>query len=147
MRPYMFLRHQYERGFCGLNGGYGWGTTTNVTTVSAPLVDGIAFEANVLDPARQLAGTGLVPGITGLANSGVASVNQNGFIGGRQIGYNYQTGSNLIVGLEADFQGAAIPPRAAQCFLAAVLKTAVGESLPWVRIPPLPPVSADFRWF
>ena len=33
------------------------------------------------------------------------------------------------------------PPagRVAEWFKAAVLKTAVGESLPWVRIPPLPP--------
>ena len=29
--------------------------------------------------------------------------------------------------------------RVAEWFKAAVLKTAVGESLPWVRIPPLPP--------
>ena len=30
----------------------------------------------------------------------------------------------------------------AEWFKAAVLKTAVGESLPWVRIPPLPPATA-----
>ena len=30
----------------------------------------------------------------------------------------------------------------AERFKAAVLKTAVGESLPWVRIPPLPPRAA-----
>jgi hypothetical protein len=29
----------------------------------------------------------------------------------------------------------------AEWFKAAVLKTAVGESLPWVRIPPLPPIN------
>jgi len=28
----------------------------------------------------------------------------------------------------------------AEWFKAAVLKTAVGESPPWVRIPPLPPI-------
>ena len=32
-------------------------------------------------------------------------MNQNGFIGGGQIGYNYQWSPNFVVGLEADFQG------------------------------------------
>src|SRR5690606_21486389 len=37
------------------------------------------------------------------------------------------------------------PPdgRVAERFKAPVLKTGVGESLPWVRIPPLPPNTAD----
>jgi hypothetical protein len=35
--------------------------------------------------------------------------------------------------------------RVAEWFKAAVLKTAVGESLPWVRIPPLPPNIVDFK--
>jgi hypothetical protein len=30
--------------------------------------------------------------------------------------------------------------RVAEWFKAAVLKTAAGESPPWVRIPPLPPI-------
>jgi hypothetical protein len=32
-----------------------------------------------------------------------------------------------------------VPGRVAEWFKAAVLKTAVGASSPWVRIPPLPP--------
>ena len=32
----------------------------------------------------------------------------------------------------------------AEWFKAAVLKTAVGESLPWVRIPPCPPVLRSY---
>jgi hypothetical protein len=35
----------------------------------------------------------------------------------------------------------------AEWFKAAVLKTAVGASLPWVRIPPLPPTLFDFIEF
>jgi outer membrane immunogenic protein len=42
-----------------------------------------------------------VPGAS-LSGSG----NLNGFIGGGQIGYNWQTG-NVVLGLEADFQGSA----------------------------------------
>ena|GEM_PF-6919263 len=42
-----------------------------------------------------------------------------------------------------------ITGRVAEWFKAAVLKTAVGESPPWVRIPPLPPckLSAEFEFF
>ena len=72
--------------YAGLNAGYGWGATSNAGTVSLPLLDGVAAQANALDPLRQLPGTGLINGGTALANSGIANVNQNGFIGGGQIG-------------------------------------------------------------
>ena len=36
--------------------------------------------------------------------------------------------------------------RVAEWFKAAVLKTAVGASSPWVRIPPLPPQTKDVDW-
>ena len=94
--------------YLGLNAGYGGGVSSNATTASLPLFDGVASAADTLDPPRQLVGTGLVPGITALANSGVVHLKQNGFIGGGQIGYNYQWGPNFLVGLEADFQGARI---------------------------------------
>jgi outer membrane immunogenic protein len=94
--------------YAGLNAGYGWGTTTNATTVSAPLFDGVALAANNLDPRNQLLGTGLNNGITALANSGVANVNKDGFIGGGQIGYNWQFKSVFVAGLETDIQGSTI---------------------------------------
>jgi outer membrane immunogenic protein len=94
--------------YLGLNAGGGWGATTNAATVSAPLFDGVALAANTLDPLRQLAGTGLINGGAALANSGIANVNQNGFIGGGQIGYNYQWGATFVVGIEADIQGTTI---------------------------------------
>lgn len=36
--------------------------------------------------------------------AGVASLNDNGFLGGVHVGYNYQTGS-IVLGLEADLEG------------------------------------------
>ena len=95
--------------YVGLNAGYGWGAASNATTVTTPLFDGVAYGANNLDPLN--ARGGLISGVTALANSGVANVNQNGFVVGGQIGYNYQWGSSFVVGAEADFQGATIGGR------------------------------------
>lgn len=92
--------------YVGLNAGGGWGTTTNVSTVSTPYFDAVALAANALDPLR--ASGALINGATALANTGVANVNQGGFVGGGQIGYNYQWGSSFLIGLETDIQGATI---------------------------------------
>jgi outer membrane immunogenic protein len=40
-----------------------------------------------------------------MANTGLANASRNGFIGGGQIGYNYQDESNVVLGAEADIQG------------------------------------------
>jgi outer membrane immunogenic protein len=40
------------------------------------------------------------------AGTGVLSAHNSGFIGGGQIGYNYQFGTILVAGIEADIQGA-----------------------------------------
>jgi opacity protein-like surface antigen len=94
--------------YVGLNAGYGWGTSNDATTTTASLADGPAqfFSSGsvvVTDPSSQL-----VAGSTALANAGTASVKQKGFIGGGQIGYNLQLGSNVVVGIEADIQGSDI---------------------------------------
>jgi outer membrane immunogenic protein len=45
----------------------------------------------------------------GLLGAGGSDRNtQSGFIGGGQIGYNYQYGSSIVIGVEADIQGAGI---------------------------------------
>jgi outer membrane immunogenic protein len=46
---------------------------------------------------------------TSLLNGGIPgaiNLNQTGFIGGGQVGYNWQVWPNWVVGIEADFQGA-----------------------------------------
>ena len=67
--------------------------TTGAASISAPM------------PARRSAATR--PGLhhpTGHGFAETFTVMPNGFIGGGQIGFNWQTG-NLVFGLEADFQG------------------------------------------
>lgn len=91
--------------YAGLNAGYGFGTGTNATTI------GNAYDQFYTSYFNQPGWPPLlVAGYGGLmmANSGTASLSPNGFIGGGQIGYNYQWGSNVVIGLEADMQGSAI---------------------------------------
>jgi outer membrane immunogenic protein len=70
--------------YIGANAGYGWGESTSP-----------AISSNVLDPANPF-------------DNFFPSLKPRGFIGGGQIGYNWQVNPNWVVGLEADFQGADI---------------------------------------
>jgi outer membrane immunogenic protein len=77
--------------YVGLNAGGGWQNTTIDNGVTSN--SGIAF---ILFPALN----GAIPQ--------QFNTHPSGFIGGGQIGYNYQFAPNLVAGLEADFQGANI---------------------------------------
>jgi len=83
--------------YAGINFGGGWGTSNNATTTVTPLVDDLSqfFGSS---PSGSLAS----------ANAGVAGLNQSGPIGGFQLGYNWQFSPLIVVGFEADIQGAAI---------------------------------------
>jgi outer membrane immunogenic protein len=67
--------------YIGGNAGYGWGESTS-PAISSP---------------DFIFGPGAFP-----------SLSPKGFIGGGQIGYNWQVNPSWLVGLEADFQGADI---------------------------------------
>jgi outer membrane immunogenic protein len=69
--------------YAGVNAGYGWHNDDNETAVFVP---------------GGAVGVGSVPGTIGFGND-----NGDGFVGGGQIGYNYQIGS-FVVGLETDIQ-------------------------------------------
>ncbi|PPD46457.1 MAG: outer-membrane immunogenic protein precursor [Methylocystis sp.] len=84
--------------YAGLNAGYSFGMNNSVTTTVGAAQDGLA----ALLPGL------LIPGSSALANAGVANITRNGFIGGAQVGYNYQWGSSYVIGIEADLQGAGI---------------------------------------
>ena len=81
--------------YVGLNAGYGWSADP-----STRLTGGNAF----VNPG--LAGAFVnVPLAAALSASGVAPASKGGFIGGGQVGFNYQMSPSLLVGLEADIQG------------------------------------------
>jgi outer membrane immunogenic protein len=74
--------------YAGLNAGYNFGTNANVYSQnwnSVSLNNSVPIALNLNK-----------------------SQTQNGFIGGAQFGYNYQYGSNFVIGVETDIQGAGI---------------------------------------
>lgn len=82
--------------YAGLNAGYGFGTSPGTLTSGASTFD---WASGAL---------GMPFGFSSGYVAGNSNVNQNGFIGGGQIGYNYNVGSSFVVGVEADMQGASI---------------------------------------
>jgi outer membrane immunogenic protein len=89
--------------YAGLNAGYGFGTNSNTQSAA------IGFEpyANYIISSELYTAVSTLG--AGGALSGVgANSNQNGFIGGGQVGYNYQWGQSFVIGIEADIQGAGI---------------------------------------
>jgi len=79
--------------YAGFNAGYGFDASSN----SASTVVGVS-------PANRIFATGntLQSGVLAFSNSS----GNEGFVGGGQIGYNYQftPGSGVVVGIEADAQ-------------------------------------------
>jgi outer membrane immunogenic protein len=69
--------------YIGINGGAGWGTAASSIDLSA------------------LGGTTLIGGVGSLGSFPVGSHELNGFLGGGQVGYNWQTG-NIVLGVEGD---------------------------------------------
>jgi outer membrane immunogenic protein len=83
--------------YLGLNAGGGWENTiyNSVTSTSC-------FTPPIAPAACAPIGNSFAAALTGQLNT-----RPHGFIGGGQIGYNYQTGA-VVWGVEADFQGTGI---------------------------------------
>ncbi|GEP00437.1 outer membrane protein [Methylobacterium haplocladii] len=81
--------------YAGFNAGYGFGTNDNNT----PTVIGVGPTTAIFANA---AGTATQSGVLAFGNGNKS----DGFVGGGQIGYNYQftPGSGFVVGVEADAQ-------------------------------------------
>lgn len=84
--------------YVGLNAGYAWGDD-NALYFANPL-------AFVNPAATQIGQTAALAAAASGTNT-YYPASQGGFIGGGQVGYNYQFGGNFVVGLETDFQGLA----------------------------------------
>jgi outer membrane immunogenic protein len=82
--------------YIGGNAGYAWSQNDSVGSVGAPIF------ANPL----SLAGTtaSLAASVAGVTTN-IPGSNAGGFIGGGQVGYNYQFNNKYVVGIEADIQG------------------------------------------
>ena len=93
--------------YAGLNAGYGFGTSDNVTNTGIPVYDRLGSQG-VRSFDRGENGPITVFGATALANTANSSVNQSGFVGGGQVGYNYQFYQNFLAGIEVDIDGAGI---------------------------------------
>jgi outer membrane immunogenic protein len=106
--------------YAGLNAGYGFGTNDNSQSIG---VATLPFTGTTNQQYKcgynnwwtcdSYSDFGGVSGLgAGLALStfggGNNNANQHGFIGGGQVGYNYQWGQSFVIGLEADMQGTGI---------------------------------------
>lgn len=78
--------------YAGLNAGYGFVGSQGVNTYSVPA-------AIPYYELRYTNGAAVSP-------FSYSSIDNSGFIGGAQFGYNWQYGSNFVIGLETDIQGA-----------------------------------------
>ena len=81
--------------YVGANAGGTWGANNSVDTVS----QAVSGFGDGIGPGSFAANSAL--GATGSVNVGEDA----GFIGGGQIGYNWQFASSWVVGFEADIQG------------------------------------------
>lgn len=95
--------------YAGLNAGGGIGGSNNVNTTANAYDPFAAFY-----PTWTNASGAVIPNLNGTfgaiqaGNTGNTSMNMGGFIGGGQVGYNYQWGTNVVAGIEADIQGSTI---------------------------------------
>jgi outer membrane immunogenic protein len=83
--------------YAGLNAGYGFGTASNADNRGWANSNALGNDTPVITIAMATANSG--PG---------RNINQGGFIGGGQVGYNYQLKNSFVAGLEADMQGAGL---------------------------------------
>ena len=92
--------------YAGLNAGYNWGTNTNAYSQNWGIVN---FPASASFGGATYAISGFNPMSTvPVAMDGVIRNTQSGFMGGAQLGYNYQYGSRVVLGVETDIQGASV---------------------------------------
>jgi outer membrane immunogenic protein len=85
--------------YVGLNAGYTWADSDRVSLLATDTGVGGYGAAQAF---------GAIPG--------ALSLKRDGFLGGGQVGYNYQYNDKFVVGLEADIQGVASGSTSASSF-------------------------------
>jgi outer membrane immunogenic protein len=100
--------------------------------VGAAAAADLPTKAPMYSPVPVFSWTGFYVGVNagyGWASTSVSgfsgSSDLNGFVGGGQIGYNWQGASPLVLGIEADFQGTS------QSRSDTALGITVDQNLPW----------------
>ena len=81
--------------YVGLNAGYTWSNSQNTTIATWPVPNSVNDPTGTLTAAAAFSASGILPTST------------SGFIGGGQIGYNWQFYNSFVAGVEADIQGVA----------------------------------------
>lgn len=81
--------------YLGGNAGYWWTQSDKVATSGS---------TSYINPTFALGAADIVSALTQLATNRF-SLNSNGFIGGGQVGYNYQYCSGVLAGVDIDFDG------------------------------------------
>ena len=82
--------------YLGLNAGWGFGGSNDVPTVGTSIFD---WASGAL---------GMPFGFSAPYITGLAQIEQSGFLGGAQLGYNYLWSPNVLLGVETDIDGAVI---------------------------------------
>jgi outer membrane immunogenic protein len=82
--------------YVGVNAGGTWANDASTDMASSPIAITGVLGANVLAPWAAAGSSVSVPG-----------GGNGGFIGGGQIGYNWQFNNSFVAGIEADIQGVA----------------------------------------
>jgi outer membrane immunogenic protein len=77
--------------YAGVNAGYAWSQDTSVNSMSR-----VNLDAGLIDPSASATAASAL-------TTRIPVGNRNGFIGGGQIGYNYQV-RNFVAGIEGDVQ-------------------------------------------
>jgi outer membrane immunogenic protein len=92
--------------YAGLNAGYNFGTNANVYSQNwGGYWTDTPYGPEPLQAAAILGGGPVAIAAGPVSMDAFRSNTQSGFIGGGQVGYNMQYGSNLVLGIEADIQG------------------------------------------
>jgi len=81
--------------YLGGNAGY-WGSQTNKVTTTG--------STSFINPTFEFGASNIANALAQMATNN-SSLNSHGFIGGGQVGYNYETSKGVLLGLNIDFDG------------------------------------------